>query len=519
VDEGLLETLRAKGDYEGVRELQERAIDVLKRVSGEEHPDTVVAMNNLAITLGLLGDYDATCEVIERVLEINEQVHGEQHPATLRAIADLAGARCSQGDYEGAHELALTLLELDDCKGAHDLLERILEARRTILGDEHPRTLETMSDLGITLLYLGEYEDSRMLRDRVLEASRTSKVTKVNWCLAQRVANRITDRRASKDTTTWPVTLSVVEVAHRIAAYTGIECPSELPRVEIVDYGEWSADRHKHELLGSISRNQAFYSPARRGAGGWIAARLQSTARDLRGVAEGIRTGSLAGETAAHYQFFQEDPSAARLVLVSPNIAAWAKSHKEWDDAVLWIVIHELTHVFQYIGVAWTPDYEQELREGMRGQVLQTQPGDKRDYIAAFKQLRKELASAIVGRATVAPTMQFDLFHTVLEGHAEHVADVLAMEMLSRMPAARARQLKKREDPPKRRFGAGVRERFEAWRGPVRDEWYGAGLRFCDSVAQRAGPEVLSNLWREPAALPNEGEITDPGLWLARFSG
>ena len=52
-----------------------------RRVLGEEHPDTLTSMNNLAETLRAQGDHDGARQLQERVLEVRTRVLGEEHPA------------------------------------------------------------------------------------------------------------------------------------------------------------------------------------------------------------------------------------------------------------------------------------------------------------------------------------------------------------------------------------------------------------------------------------------------------
>ena len=47
---------RNQGDFAGARRLQERVLEVRARVLGEEHPDTLTSMGNLAATLWAQGD-------------------------------------------------------------------------------------------------------------------------------------------------------------------------------------------------------------------------------------------------------------------------------------------------------------------------------------------------------------------------------------------------------------------------------------------------------------------------------
>jgi Tetratricopeptide repeat len=53
-------------DYTETRRLQEPLLEMQKRVLGEEHPDTLLTMNNLALTLMAQGDYQGARQLQER---------------------------------------------------------------------------------------------------------------------------------------------------------------------------------------------------------------------------------------------------------------------------------------------------------------------------------------------------------------------------------------------------------------------------------------------------------------------
>jgi tetratricopeptide (TPR) repeat protein len=146
----------AQGDYTGARWLGERVLDVRKRVLGEEHPDTLTAMGNLAMTLSAQGDHASARRLEERALEARKRVLGEEHPDTLKSMSSLA----------------VTLSELDDHIRARQLHEKVLEVRRRMKGEEHPDTLKSMSNLAETLRDQGDHDEARRLQEQVLEVRR-----------------------------------------------------------------------------------------------------------------------------------------------------------------------------------------------------------------------------------------------------------------------------------------------------------------------------------------------------------
>jgi len=151
----LAESLREQGDLTGARTLQEKVLEISRRVLGEDHPDTLHTMNNLGGTLQAQGDLLGARTLQEQVLEILRRVLGEEHPSTLFSFNNLAGTLQKQGDLAGARTLQ----------------EKALEISRRVLGEEHPETLPSMNNLAITLREQGDLIGSRTLQEKVLEIS------------------------------------------------------------------------------------------------------------------------------------------------------------------------------------------------------------------------------------------------------------------------------------------------------------------------------------------------------------
>ena len=145
----LADTLRAQGDLPGARALQEKVLEALRRVLGEEHPDTLTSMSNLASTLRAQGDLPGARALQEKVLEAVRRVLGEEHPNTLTSMSNLAGTLRAQGDLPGARALQ----------------EKGLETRRRVLGEEHPDTLTSMNNLADGLRQTGEAPPPRAAID------------------------------------------------------------------------------------------------------------------------------------------------------------------------------------------------------------------------------------------------------------------------------------------------------------------------------------------------------------------
>ena len=51
-----------------------------RKVLGDEHPDTLAAMSNVALSYKELGDLEKAARVEEEVLALQRKVIGDQHP-------------------------------------------------------------------------------------------------------------------------------------------------------------------------------------------------------------------------------------------------------------------------------------------------------------------------------------------------------------------------------------------------------------------------------------------------------
>ncbi|CBS89807.1 tetratricopeptide repeat protein [Azospirillum lipoferum] len=113
-----------RGAYGPAIAVRQRQLDAVRHLYGEEHPNTLVSMGNLASTLWKQGDLAGARVLEEQVLAVRRRVFGEEHPQTLTSMNNVAETLSSQGDLAGARELQ----------------EQVLVVRRRVLGEEHPNT-------------------------------------------------------------------------------------------------------------------------------------------------------------------------------------------------------------------------------------------------------------------------------------------------------------------------------------------------------------------------------------------
>ncbi|KAF2719982.1 hypothetical protein K431DRAFT_295506 [Polychaeton citri CBS 116435] len=112
-------------------EMGERCWEARKMLLGDDHPDTLASMNNLAGYFDKLGDSRRAAEMGERCWEACKMQLSEDHPRTLASMNNLAGYFDKLGDSRRAAEMG----------------ERCWETCKTQLGEDHPDTLTSMSNL------------------------------------------------------------------------------------------------------------------------------------------------------------------------------------------------------------------------------------------------------------------------------------------------------------------------------------------------------------------------------------
>ena len=186
--------LNLNARYEGAEPLYRRALAIVEKVLGPEHPVTAAGLNNLALLFRTRGDYEGAEPLLRRALAIREKVLGPKDPGMALSLNNLALQFRTRGDYEGAeplfrralaiwekalgpehpdtalslHNLAELLYTRGDYEGAEPLLRRALAIREKVLGPEHPVTATSLNNLAALLYTKGDYEGAEPLYRRAL---------------------------------------------------------------------------------------------------------------------------------------------------------------------------------------------------------------------------------------------------------------------------------------------------------------------------------------------------------------
>ncbi len=99
----------------------------------------------------------------------------------------------------------------------------------------------------------------------------------------------------------------------------------------------------------------------------------------------------------------------------------------------------------------------------------------------------------------------------VIEGHAEHVMDAVAPDLLPSLP-----QLRTALDA-RRKTQSRINQVVARLLGlEMKLRQYERGKLFCDFVVAEGGPEALTRVFDSPESMPTLVEINDPAAYVAR---
>jgi uncharacterized protein (DUF2342 family) len=387
----------------------------------------------------------------------------------------------------------------------------------------------------------------------------------VDWSLARRVAafaardeDRIVDPGVD-------LLALGAEFEPRVSEYTKLTPSEPIPKPELVSRQGWSAAnldamaelmRPVEERMGDrFEKAGPLAGPLRAGAGAALAAEV------------GLVVGYMSQRVLGQYELSLIAGTAnPRLLFVGANLNGVAATLRVDREAfVRWVTVHELTHAMQFGGVPWLRDHmgsllktyletvdvkldgSDEARDGeddagdaganadAAPPATGPEPGSSDGYRrrsggllgGALDKLRtldvpdpSDLADRFRegGLAALVQTEeQRDVMErmqaamAVVEGHAEHVMDALAPELIPQYEGLRAAMDARRQSrsAPER-----VLMRLLGMEMKLRQ--YKIGKEFCDAVVADGGIDALNRVWAGPEALPTLAELDRPADWLRR---
>ena len=384
----------------------------------------------------------------------------------------------------------------------------------------------------------------------------------VDWSIARRVAGFAT---RSEDRVTDPgldLLALGAEFEPRVSAYTQLTPVEPIPRPELVSRHGWA--EANLDAMAELMKPVEARMGDRFEKAGPLAGPLRAAAGAALAAELGLVVGYMSQRVLGQYELSLIAGTAnPRLLFVGTNLVGAATAlNVDREAFVRWVTVHELTHAMQFGGVPWLRDHMGSLLK----EYLETvdvkldssgddsngdeqaptadgaidEPADAAGFSHAGGRRRSGglLGGALdklramdvpepaelVDRfrdgglaALVQNDEQRDVMErmqaamAVVEGHAEHVMDALAPELVPQHEGLRAAMDARRQSrsAPER-----VLMRLLGMEMKLRQ--YKLGKQFCDAVVSDAGIAGLNRVWAGPEALPTLAELEDPAAWLAR---
>jgi coenzyme F420 biosynthesis associated uncharacterized protein len=341
----------------------------------------------------------------------------------------------------------------------------------------------------------------------------------IDWILAEKIAGYVAgtgDAPAPKA----DLRALAAESERRVTAYTGLEPAGPIPPPEGIERREW--------VQTNIKAMRQLLDPVLDRASGSLSGPLKPAMQIALGFVVttevAVVLGYLAQRVLGQYELVLLDESTEttppRLLFVLPNLGQAVRSFEAQEDEFMtWVALHEVTHAVQFTGVPWLHGYvaglvrelldKAELRmDSKRKFSLPTSTEIKR-VVAAMR--RGDLVTIFTSKAERETFDRVQAVMAVIEGHAEHVMDAVAPDLLPSLPQLRAALDRRRKTQ------SGLSRLFAKLLGlELKLRQYEQGKAFCDAVVDRVGTGGLQHVFSGPEALPTLQELKDAPAWLRR---
>ncbi|KAK3325599.1 hypothetical protein B0H66DRAFT_529625 [Apodospora peruviana] len=152
----LARSLHEAGKYDAADQLYRQTLALREEVMPGDHPDTLACMRQYTRTLRRLKKYDEVERMCRQVLTSRQRQlkEGEEQPETLVAMGDLARVLAKQGKYEEAedctatmNDLGAVLYETSRFEAAEDMFRHLLGWMDGVLPEGNALAVKTRNNL------------------------------------------------------------------------------------------------------------------------------------------------------------------------------------------------------------------------------------------------------------------------------------------------------------------------------------------------------------------------------------
>ena len=133
----------SQGRYQEAEPLYKEALEMRKRLLGNQHPDVASSLNNLALLYDNQGRYREAEDLYQQALQMIKRLQGNQHPHLASSLTNLADLYRSQERYQKAEPL----------------YKEALQMRKCLLGNQHPDVANSLNNLAVLYDNQGRYQE------------------------------------------------------------------------------------------------------------------------------------------------------------------------------------------------------------------------------------------------------------------------------------------------------------------------------------------------------------------------
>lgn len=156
-----------------------------------DHPEAITATANLAVAYYFYGPCEKAETVASNAVNIRVNSFEAHHPNTIIAMSNLAMIHVNRRNLDATQLLLRSLANIAAgcATGSEELYVEILEQSRSALGGGHPDTISTMKDLASLYTKQDRYIDATPLKEEILQYYR--RVSGVEHLNSTKAANEL----------------------------------------------------------------------------------------------------------------------------------------------------------------------------------------------------------------------------------------------------------------------------------------------------------------------------------------
>jgi coenzyme F420 biosynthesis associated uncharacterized protein len=340
----------------------------------------------------------------------------------------------------------------------------------------------------------------------------------IDWILAQKIADYVAGNGNGRVATADLPALAAESEA-RVVAYTGLQPTRPIPEPEGIGRREW--------VSTNIGAMRTLLDPVVARTGENLGP-LKPAVQLAMGFAVtgevGVLLGYMAQRVLGQYELVLLDEAVEdrppRLLFVLPNLGEAVRNFEANEQEFMtWVALHEVTHAVQFAGVPWLHGHLAGLvKELLHSAELRIEAPHK-FKMPSTEELKRiggalrhgDLISVVTSESERATLDKVQAVMAVIEGHAEHVMDAVAPDLLPSLP-----QLREALDR-RRKSQSGLSRLLSRVLGlDMKLRQYERGKFFCDAIVDAGGRPALHHVFSSPEALPTLAELEDPSAWLSR---